>query len=126
MQLLIREDYAVSSDGILVGDMPHPRVYGTFPRVIGRLRRKFNTPLELLINRMTGFTAQRFKLNDRGLLRPGKAADIVIFDADLVNDTATYDAPKNFPVGIEHVLVNGEIAVKNSSPTGVLAGRAIP
>ena len=126
MKLLEREDYAVSSDSILAGDKPHPRAYGTFPKVLGPLRRRYGNSLESLVNRMTAFPASRFGLSDRGLLRPGKAADVVVFDPDLVNDTATYDEPKSFPEGIEHVLVNGQVAVEEGAPTGVLAGRALP
>ncbi len=126
MKLLERADYAVSSDSILAGDKPHPRAYGTFPKVLGPLRRRYGNSLESLVNRMTAFPASRFGLSDRGLLRPGKAADVVVFDPDLVNDTATYDEPKSFPEGIEHVLVNGQVAVEEGAPTGVLAGRALP
>lgn len=126
MKLLEREDYAVSSDSILAGDKPHPRAYGTFPKVLGPLRRRYGNSLEELVNRMTGFPASRFGFRDRGLIRPGKAADVVVFDPDLVTDTATYDIPKRFPEGIEYVLVNGWIAVENGSPTGVLAGRTLP
>lgn len=126
MMLLEREDYAVSSDSILAGDKPHPRAYGTFPKVLGPLRRRYGNSLEALINRMTGFPASRFGFGDRGLIQPGKAADVVVFDPDLVTDTATYDVPKSFPEGIEYVLVNGRIAVENGAPTGVMAGRALP
>ena len=126
MKLLEREDYAVSSDSILAGDKPHPRAYGTFPKVLGPLRRRYGNSLEELINRMTGLPASRFGFTDRGLIRPGKAADVVVFDPDLVTDTATYDEPKSHPEGVEHVVVNGRIAVENGSPTGVLAGRALP
>ena len=126
MKLLEREDYAVSSDSILAGDKPHPRAYGTFPRVLGRLRRKYGNSLESLINRMTAFPASRFGLDDRGLIRPGMAADVVVFGPDRINDTATYDVPKSFPEGVDFVLVNGRIAVEAGIPTGVLAGRTVP
>ena len=94
--------------------------------MLGRLRRQYGNSLETLINRMTAFPASRFGLTDRGLLRPGKAADVVVFDPDLINDTATYDEPKSYPEGIGYVLVNGRIAVEDGIPTGVLAGRALP
>ena len=126
MKLLERADYAVGSDSILAGDMPHPRAYGTFPRVLGRLRRKYGNPIEALINRMTAFPASRFGLVDRGLLRQGKAADVVVFDPDRIEDTATYDNPKSYPEGIGYVLVNGKVAARCGKPTGVLAGRALP
>ena len=126
MRRLAREDYAVGSDSILAGGKPHPRAYGTFPRILGRLHRQYGLSLETIINRMTAFPAGRFGLSDRGLIQSGKAADVVVFDAEQVNDTATYDSPKSFPVGIEHVLVNGQLAVEGGVATGVLAGRAIP
>ena len=126
MRLLEREDYAVSSDSILAGDKPHPRAYGTFPKVLGPLRRRYGNSLEELVNRMTGLPASRFGFGDRGLIQPGKAADVVVFDPDVVTDTATYDVPKSYPQGIEYVLVNGKIAVEDGEPTGVMAGRALP
>ena len=127
MQLYSRPNYTVGSDSILVGDKPHPRAYGCFPRLLGRLRRQYGGPtLEALINRATALPAQRFGLKDRGLLQPGKAADVVIFNPDTLTDTATYEDPKRFPVGVEYVLVNGQIAVEQGRPTGVLAGRTLP
>ena len=127
MELYARPDYTVGSDSVLVGDRPHPRTYGTFPRLLGRLRRRYGSPsLEVLVNRATAAAAERFGLHDRGLLQPGKAADIVVFNADTLEDTATYQQPKSFPIGIEYVLVNGQVAVERGTPTGVLAGRPLP
>ena len=126
MKLLEREDYAVSSGSLLAGDKPHPMAYGAFPRVLGRLRRRYGNSLEELINRMTGFPASRFGFAGHGLLRHGKVADMVVFDPDVINDTATYDIPKSFPEGVEYVLVNGRISVADGVPTGALAGRARP
>ena len=117
----------VGSDSIHVGGVPHPRAYGCFPRFLGRIRRKYNTlSLELMIQRMTENPALRFGLKNRGRVQKGYFADLVVFDADRVNDIATYDDPIQFPVGIPYVLVNGEIAVDEEVCTGILAGQAIP
>jgi len=127
MRLFARPDYTIGSDSVLAGQKPHPRTYGTFPRLLGRLRREYGGPsLETLINRATGFAAQRFGLRDRGLLRRGKAADLVIFNPETLTDTATYDNPISAPVGIEFVLVNGQLALERGKPTGILAGRTLP
>ena len=127
MELYARPDYTVGSDSVLVGERPHPRAYGTFPRLLGRLRRHYGNPsLEVLINRASAAAAKRFGLHDRGLLQPGKAADIVVFNPDTLEDTSTYEKPKSFPIGIEYVLVNGRVAVEKGTPTGVLAGRPLP
>ena len=107
--------------------MPHPRSYGAFPRFLGRLRRKFQTlSLEAIIHRMTDRPAQRFSLAKRGRIEKGFFADITIFDANQVIDTATYDDPKQYPIGIHYVLVNGEVALDNERLTGVMAGQAVP
>lgn len=127
MELLARPYYMVGSDAIMVGDRPHPRAYGCFPRLLGPLRRRYGgLSLEALVNRMTAVPAARFGLTDRGLLRPGRAADVVIFDPETVTDTATYERPRSFPDGVPYVFVNGEVAVDRGEPTGVLAGRALP
>ena len=127
MEFLSREDYMVGSDAIPIGSMPHPRAYGCFPRFLGRLRKKHPViSLEQTVQRMTDNAARRFGLTDRGLVREGYFADIVIFDADHIIDNATYDDPVQFPTGIPFVLVNGSVAVDNERCTGVLAGQAVP
>jgi len=82
--------------------------------------------LEEMIQRMTQNPAERFGLSGRGVIKKGNFADVVIFDADNINDLATYDDPIQYPVGIEHVLVNGELVVHNNKVTGITPGRAIP
>ena len=105
---------------------PHPRAYGTFPRVLGEyVRVQKLMPLETAIYKMTGMPAKRLGLTDRGVLREGAVADIVIFDAESVNDQATFTDPHRYPVGIETVIVNGVVAVEGSKPTGVRAGRVL-
>ena len=127
MELFARPNYMVGSDSIPVGGRPHPRAYGCFPRLLGRLRRRYGAlSLETLVNRATAVAADRFGLKDRGRLAPGKAADLVVFDPQTLEDTATYEQPKRFPVGITAVVVNGRVAVEDGRPTGVLAGRALP
>ena len=127
LQLLSRPDYMVGSDAIPLGSIPHPRAYGTFPRFLGRLRRKYNIlNIEQMIQRMTQNPAQRFGLNKRGSLLVDNYADLVIFNQEHIIDTATYDDPKQFPLGIPYVVINGQIAVNNEICTGSLSGHAIP
>jgi N-acyl-D-amino-acid deacylase len=115
----------VGSDGIF-GGKPHPRLYGTYPRVLGRYVREKNAlPLEQAIRKMTGAPAQLLRLKDRGLIREGYAADIVIFDPKTVADNSTYESPLQEPSGIVHVFVNGELAVNDGKYTGVTAGRVL-
>lgn len=126
MQLMARPDYMVGSDSIPVGGMPHPRAYGCFVRLVGRLRRRHNYPVEQVVQRMTQNPAERFGLTDRGVIAQGKFADLVIFDEQTVNDRSSFEDPKAHPEGVPFVLVNGELAVENEAVTGVLAGQAIP
>ena len=127
MQLLARPDYMVCSDITPAGSMCHPRTFGAFPRFLGRLRRGFGgITLEGMVHRMTDRPARRFGLTRRGRIEKGYYADITVFDAEHVIDTATYDDPRQFPIGIPHVLVNGQVAVDNERCTGVLAGQAVP
>ena len=126
MELMARPDYMVGSDSIPVGGMPHPRAYGCFVRVLGRLRRRYNYPVEQVVQRMTGNPAERFGLTDRGVIAEGRFADLVIFDAQRVIDRSSFEDPAVHPEGVPWVLVNGKIAVENEEVTGVLAGEAVP
>ena len=127
VELLSRPDYMVGSDSIHVGSLPHPRAYGCFPRFLGRLRRSFGMlTLEQMVQRMTENPARRFGLSGRGRIERGAFADIVVFDAERINDNATYEDPCQFPTGIPYVLVNGQVAVDSERCTGVLAGQAVP
>jgi N-acyl-D-amino-acid deacylase len=114
------------SDGLpRPGTKPHPRAFGTFPRVVGPLTRDAAWfPLEDAVRRMTSVAAQRFGLADRGLLRPGMIGDLVLFDAD-VADHATFDQPTRLPSGISHVWVAGVPVVAGGRPTGRLPGRLV-
>ena len=127
MELLARPDYMGCSDITPLGSMPHSRCYGAFARIVGRLHRQFNTVgLEQLIQRLTDNPARRFGLTRRGRVQKGYFADIVVFDPQRVIDTATFDDPKQYPLGIPYVLVNGQVAVDPQGCTGALAGQAVP
>jgi N-acyl-D-amino-acid deacylase len=117
----------IGSDGIpSPTGKPHPRLYGTFPRVLGtycRDERLF--PLEEAVRKMTSLPAQRMNLPERGELREGYAADMVIFNPDTINDIATYEDPRQYPTGIEYVIVNGEIAAERGKQTPARGGRLL-
>ena len=116
----------VGSDAILIGDYPSPRTYGAFPIILAEwVREERWLGLADAIRKMTSFPAQRLGLPDRGLLRDGFKADVVVFDADTIKAPATRREPKQFPVGIEQVIVNGRVVVDHGHHTGVLAGRAL-
>jgi len=103
--------------------MPHPRAYGTNARVLGRyVRDQKVIRLEEAIRRMTSLPAQKFNLRDRGLLLPGMAADIVVFDEATVGDAAEFANPHAYSVGFKYVLVNGAVTVKEGKHTGVRSG----
>jgi N-acyl-D-amino-acid deacylase len=112
--------------GPLSEGSPHPRSYGTFPRVLGHYVREGKVmPLETAIHKMTGLPARKIQLEDRGVLRPGACADLVAFDPSTVRDTATFEDPHQYPEGINLVVVNGEITVREGEMTGQLAGRPV-
>jgi N-acyl-D-amino-acid deacylase len=116
----------VGSDAVLLGDYPSPRTYGTFPIILAEyVREERFLDLPNAIRKMTSFPAQRLGLPDRGLLRDGFKADIVVFDPQRVKAPATRTQPKQFPIGIDDVIVNGRVVVEQGKHTGVLAGRAL-
>jgi len=119
----------IASDGRLSqpGEgQPHPRAYGTFPRVLGEyVREQKLLPLETAIHKMTQLPALRLGLADRGVLKVGALADVVVFDPATVRDQATFTDPHQYPVGIETVVVNGVVAVDGGKPTGARAGRVL-
>jgi len=112
------------TDGIVLGK-PHPRAYGSFPRILGRYVKEGVIRLEDAIRKMTSLPAQTFGIRDRGLLKQGMHADITIFDPDKVIDKATYQDPIQFPEGIEYVIVNGTVTVENGVHTGKRAGKVL-
>ncbi len=117
---------ALATTGPLSKGKPHPRAYGTFARVLGHyVRERGILTLEDAVRKMTGLAAARFRLWDRGLLRPGCFADITIFDEDVVCDQATFVNPHCYAKGIDYVLVNGHVAVDQGRQTERLAGKAL-
>ena len=124
--IMVHPKHMGGSDAILVGERPHPRAWGTFPRYLGHYVREVGLlGLEDCINHLTGRAAQRLRLADRGFVRTGYAADLVLFDPAAITDTATFDNPKQQALGISHVIVNGQCAIEDGRPTGQLAGRAL-
>lgn len=124
--IMVDPGHMGGSDGLLVGARPHPRAWGTFPRYLSRYVRELAVlGLEECVHHLTGRPAARLRLADRGLVRTGYAADLVVFDPATIHDTATFEHPKQQARGIQHVLVNGEFAVENGAATGVRAGRAL-
>lgn len=116
----------IGTDGLDRGSKPHPRAWGTYPRVLGKyVREEGILSFEDAIWRMSGFPAQKFALKDRGEIRPGAFADIVLFDPVTVIDRATFEDPRNGPDGMPHVLVNGEFIVRDGKHTGARPGRAL-
>jgi len=119
----------IGSDGSLtrLGDgSPHPRAFGTYPRVLGRyVRERRLLTLEEAVRKMTAFPAARLGLADRGLLRPGLMADIAVFDPATIEDRSTFADPHHYAVGMRHVLVNGQVTVSQGAHTGVRAGRVL-
>jgi N-acyl-D-aspartate/D-glutamate deacylase len=116
----------VGTDSTFLGDKPSPRTYGSFPRILGQfVREEGLLSLEEAVHRMTGAPATRLGLQRRGLLREGFAADVVVFDPARVRANATYDEPRQFPDGIEHVIVNGVAVVDAGVHTGARPGRAL-
>ena len=134
LRAILRKPYVmIGSDsgcrahyGPLAAGCPHPRTFGTFARVLGRYARAEKLfDLSTAISKMTAEPCRRFGLGDRGRLRPGYLADIVLFDPTQVADTATYEDPIQYPVGIHTVLVNGKVTVEAGQHTGVRAGRIL-
>jgi N-acyl-D-amino-acid deacylase len=117
---------AAAADGPLAEGKPHPRTYGTFPRILGRyVREQGLLTWEEAIHKMTGLPAARLRLHDRGVVRGGAFADLVVFDPQTITDTATYDDPHRYPEGVRHVLVNGHLVVHEGCQTEERPGRVL-
>jgi N-acyl-D-amino-acid deacylase len=116
----------VASDGIYNGISAHPRGYGTFARVLRLCVREMGAvSLEDAVRKMSGFPAERFRIKERGFLREGYGADVVIFDPEAVGDRATFVEPRLEAAGVDHVIVNGEFVVEGGQPTRSLPGRVL-
>ena len=112
--------------GPLSGSAPHPRAYGSFPRLLGHyVRRVGALPLATAIHKITGMPARKLGLTDRGRVALGAHADLVAFDPAAVSDGASFDRPHRYPAGIPHVVVNGRLTIRDGEQTGELAGRPI-
>jgi N-acyl-D-amino-acid deacylase len=113
-------------DGVLGSEFPHPRAYGTFPRVLRKyVREERRMPLEEAIRKFTSLPASRLRLADRGVLKVGLWADIVVFDAEQITDKATFSAPKQLSVGMQWVLINGVPVIADGVATNALPGRVL-
>ena len=124
--MIASDGCAVAPYGLTGSRKVHPRFYGTFPRVLGRyVREKQVLTLEQAIRKMTGLPARKLQLKDRGLLRKGYQADIVVFNENKIADTATFENPHQYPTGIHHVLVNGQRVISNGEHTGRLPGKIL-
>jgi N-acyl-D-aspartate/D-glutamate deacylase len=114
---------AVKNEGPLSTGRPHPRYYGTFPRVLGRyVREEGVLTTEEAVRKMTSANAAKVKAFDRGLLRPGLAADVTVFDPATIIDQATYEEPHQYSTGVEYVLVNGRIVLDHGRRTHARPG----
>ena len=125
-KIMRRPECMMGSDGLMVGERPHPRAWGTFARFLGRYVRELGViSLEECVRKMTSLPAGRLGLDDRGTVAAGMAADLVVFDPDTVCDTATYEEPRSFPEGMPYVIVNGQVVKDAGRHTGILAGRVL-
>jgi len=114
---------ALAASGPLRSGVPHPRSFGTFPRVLGKyVRDERVISLEQAVRKMTGLTAAQLHFTDRGLIKTGLAADLVIFDPATVGDRATFTDPFQYPVGIDTVIVNGRVVLDKGRHTGERPG----
>jgi dihydroorotase/N-acyl-D-amino-acid deacylase len=117
---------SLSAEGLLSAGHPHPRNFGTFPRILGHyVREEKILTLEDGVRRMTSLPAQRLGLKDRGLLREGYWADVVVFDPDRISDMATFASPKQYPAGINYVVVNGRVVIDLGKHTGERPGMVL-
>lgn len=125
-QIMRHPVHTGGSDGILQGDKPHPRAYGTFPQYLGRYARELGIlSLEECVAHLTSRPAARLRLAGRGLVREGYRADLVLFDPETVAAGSTFEEPRTLPVGIPHVLIDGRFVIEDGKRTSVLAGRTV-
>jgi N-acyl-D-amino-acid deacylase len=131
VRLIMKQPFvATASDGASMvptrATVPHPRSYGTFPRKIGRYAIEDGViPLEQAIRSASGLPADILHLTDRGYLKPGKFADIVVFDARAYRDVATFEKPHQYAAGVKYLFVNGKLVIDSGEYKEVLAGKAL-
>jgi len=128
MRAILRHpETMIGSDGLPNDPLPHPRLWGTFPRVLGHYSREQKLfSLGEAVRKMTSLPAERFGLTDRGWVREGYCADLVLFDAETVRDSASFVDPIRAAAGIEAVWVNGVLSYRDQAPTGERAGKFLP
>jgi N-acyl-D-amino-acid deacylase len=125
-QILTDPHCMIGSDGLPHDQHPHPRLWGTFGRVLGHYSRDIGLfSLETAVHRMTGLTACEFGIQDRGIIAAGAYADLVVFDPDTIIDRATFDAPARPCAGIDRVLVNGAVVWQDGGRTNARPGRVL-
>ena len=125
-RIMTSENAMIGSDGLPEDKYPHTRLWGTFPRVLGRyVRERKIMPLHNAVHRMTGLSARNCKLKNRGLIKVNYFADITIFDPNEVIDKATYENPKQMAAGIVEVLVNGQVAWKDGQTSSIRSGKVL-
>lgn len=125
LQMFSTDSWSISKNKTKIGKV-HPRFYGTYPKIFRKyVKEEKILSLEEAIRKMTSFPAQRFFLMDRGIIRKGMYADIVIFNLENIKDKATYEEPHQYPEGIEYVLVNGEIVIEKGEYTGAMPGKIL-
>ncbi len=123
---IMRSDYMTMCSDAIVGGKPHPRAYGTCARILGKyVREEKVISMSQAIKKITSLPSQRLGLQDRGILREGLVADITIFDPNTIRDKGTWAEPNQYPEGIKHVIVAGQLAVKDGSITGIRAGKVL-
>jgi|CXWL01.1.fsa_nt_gi N-acyl-D-amino-acid deacylase len=127
VRMVVEDDHCmIGSDGLPTEGKPHPRLYGTMPRVIQRyVREEGVLTLEEAVRKMTSLPAKKHRLGKRGVLQTGWIADLVVFDPETIEDVATYADPRQYPAGIESVVVNGQLAVEAGQQTEARAGRFV-
>jgi N-acyl-D-aspartate/D-glutamate deacylase len=120
------DSQGTSPTGLLGEEHPHPRAYGTFPRVIRKfVREEKRLSLEEAIRKMTALPAQKLRLADRGVLKAGMWADVVVFDPDRLTDKATFESPNQLSVGMDEVFVNGVAVIQDGKGTSALPGKIL-
>jgi len=124
--MLCSDGGAYAPYGPLSAGSPHPRGYGSFPRLLGHYVRDTGAlTLESAIHKITQMPARKLRIEGRGVVERGAFADLVAFDPGTVADRATFDDPHQYPVGIEHVVVNGVLTIRDGEQTGSLGGRGV-
>jgi len=120
------DSQGTSPEGLLAGEHPHPRAYGTFPRILRKyVREEHALTLPDAIRKFTALPAQKLRLADRGVLKQGMWADVVVFDPEKITDKATFEDPNQLSVGMDYVLVNGVAVIEREKMTGKLPGKVL-